>query len=65
MSLRVSYIAVNKIKGQVTGILTAIYMGYGRMDMKGGEMGIAKGREEGEIGGNYAKPLHILQLSKG
>ena len=33
--------------------------------MKGGEMGIAKGREEGEIGGNYAKPLHILQLSKG
>jgi len=43
LSLRASYIAVIKIKGQATGILTAIYMGYGRMDMKGWEMGIAKG----------------------
>ena len=41
-----SDIAVIKIKGQATGILTAIYMGYGRTDMKHGRWELQKGKKK-------------------
>ena len=39
--------------------------GYGRRERKGREVGVPKGLEAGEIGGNYATLHNILQSKKG
>ena len=39
--------------------------GYGRRERKGREVGVPKGREAGEIGGNYATLNNISQSKKG
>ena len=39
--------------------------GYGRRERRGREVGVPKGREAGEIRGNYATLHNILQSKKG